>query len=70
MGHRPVFENNFLKAEFSDDIGIAMGTPFVVTAANAFIYRHERDIIELYSQYLALYKRVIVMKDVIHRGLK
>ena len=29
--------------------GIAMGTPFAVTAANAFMYYHERDIIELYA---------------------
>ena len=54
------FENNFLKSEFSSDIyhqtfGIAMGTPFAVTAANAFMYYHERDIIEL----LTLYKRFI-----------
>ena len=51
---RLIFEKNFLKSEFSGDIyhqifGIAMGTPFAVTAANAFTYYHERDIIELYS---------------------
>ena len=61
---RLVFENNFLKSEFSCDIyhqihGIAMGTPFAVTAANAFMYYHERDIIELYAQHLTLYKRFI-----------
>lgn len=61
---RLVFENNFLKSEFSNDIyhqtfGIAMGTPFAVTAANAFMYHHERDIIEQYSRYLTLYKRFI-----------
>ena len=61
---RLIFENNFLKSEFSSDIyhqtfGIAMGTPFVVTAANAFMYYHERDIIELYSRNLTLYKRFI-----------
>lgn len=44
---RLIFENNFLKSEFSNDIyhqtfGIAMGTPFAVTAANAFMYHHER----------------------------
>ena len=49
---RLIFENNFLKSEFSCDIyhqtfGIATGTPFAVTAANAFMYYHERDIIEL-----------------------
>jgi len=51
---RVIFENNFLKSEFRSDIyhqtfGIAMGTPFMVTAANAFMYYHERDTIELYS---------------------
>lgn len=61
---RVIFENNFLKSEFSSDIyhqtfGIAMGTPFAVTAANAFMYYHERDIIELYSRNLTLYKRFI-----------
>ena len=61
---RLIFENNFLKSEFSSDIyhqtfGIAMGTPFAVTAANAFMYYHERDIIELYSRNLTLYKRFI-----------
>ena len=61
---RLVFENNFLQSEFSCDIyhqtyGIAMGTPFAVTAANAFMYYHERDIIELYAQHLILYKRFI-----------
>ena len=61
---RLIFENNFLKSEFSCDIyhqtfGIATGTPFAVTAANAFMYYHERDIIELYSRYLCLYKRFI-----------
>ena len=59
-----IFENNFLKSEFSGDIyhqtfGIATGTPFAVAAANAFMYYHERDIIELYSQNLTLYKRFI-----------
>jgi len=32
-----------------------MGTPFAVTATNAFIYCHKRDI-ELYSRNLTLYK--------------
>ena len=36
-----------------------MGTPFTVTAANAFVYYHERDIIELCAQHLTLYKRFI-----------
>ena len=36
-----------------------MGTPFAVTAANAFMCYHERDIIELYAQHLTLYKRFI-----------
>ena len=57
---RLIFENNFLKSEFSSVIyhqtfGIAMGTPFAVTAANAFMYYHERDIIALYSRNLTLY---------------
>ena len=61
---RLIFENNFIKSEFSSDIyhqnfGIAMGTPFAVTAANAFMYYHERDIVQSYSRYLALYKRFI-----------
>ena len=34
-------------------------TPFAVTAADAFMYYHERDIIELYAQHLTLYKRFI-----------
>jgi len=36
-----------------------MGTPFAAKAANLFTYYHKKDIIELYSQYLALYKRFI-----------
>ena len=61
---RLVFENNFLQSEFSCGIylqtyGIAIGTPFAVIAANAFMYYHERDIIELYAQHLTLYKRFI-----------
>lgn len=61
---RLVFDNNFLQSEFSRDIyhqtyGIAMGTPFAVTAANAFMYYHERDIFELYAQHLTLYMRFI-----------
>ena len=61
---RLVFDNNYLSSEFSPDIfhlvfGIAMGTPFAVTAANAFMFHHEKDIVEYYSQYLKLYKRFI-----------
>ena len=61
---RLVFDNNYLCSEFSPDIfhqvfGIAMGTPFAVTAANAFMFHHEKDIVEYYSQYLKLYKRFI-----------
>ena len=61
---RLVLENNFLSSEFSSDIfhqeyGIAMGTPFAVTVANAFMYYHEKDIVEQYSSYLTLYRRFI-----------
>ena len=61
---RLVFDNNYLSSEFSPDIfhqvfGIAMGTPFAVTVANAFMFHHEKDIVEYYSQYLRLYKRFI-----------
>ena len=61
---RLVFENNYLSSEFSSDIfhqeyGIAMGTPFAVTAANAFMYHHEKDIVDKYSSYLTLYRRFI-----------
>ena len=58
---RLVFENNYLSSEFCPDIfhqkfGIATGTPFSVTVANAFMYHHEKDIVDHYSQYLILYK--------------
>lgn len=58
---RLVFDNNYLSSEFSPDIfhqvfGIAMGTPFAVTVANAFMFHHQKDIVEYYSQYLTLYK--------------
>ena len=61
---RLVLENNFLSSEFSSDIfhqeyGIAMGTPFAVTVANAFMYHYEKDIIQRYSSYLTLYRRYI-----------
>ena len=61
---RLVFDNNYLSSEFSPDIfhqvfGIAMGTPFAVTVANAFMFHHEKDIVEYYSQHLRLYKRFI-----------
>lgn len=36
-----------------------MGTPFAVTIANAFMYYHEKDVVEQYSSYLALYRRFI-----------
>ena len=61
---RLVLENNYLSSEFCPDIfhqefGIAMGTPFAVTIANAFMYYHEKDIVEQYSSYLSLYRRFI-----------
>ena len=61
---RLVFENNYLQSESRRDIyhqtyGIAMGTPFTVTAANAFVYYRPRDIIELCAQHLTLYKGFI-----------
>ena len=61
---RLVLENNYSSSEFSSDIfhqeyGIAMGTPFAITVANAFMYLHEKDIVERYSSYLNLYKRFI-----------
>lgn len=61
---RLVFENKYLQSEFSWDIyhqthGIAMGTPFMVTAASALMYYHERDIIEFYAQHRTLYKVAI-----------
>lgn len=61
---RIVFENNFLKTEFSKDIfhqtyGIAMGTPFAVTVANAFMYYLEKDLVTQYVDNLVLYKRFI-----------
>ena len=36
-----------------------MGTPFAVTAANAFMYHHEKDIVDKYFSYLTLYRRFI-----------
>ena len=53
---RLAFENNYLSSEFSSDIfhqeyGIAMGTPFAVTAANAFMYHHEKDILDKYCWF-------------------
>ena len=61
---RLVLENNYLSSEFSPDIfnqecGVAMGTPFAVTVANAFMYLHEKDIVDRYSSYLILYKQFI-----------
>ena len=61
---RLVLENNDLSSEFSPEIfhqeyGIAMGSRFAVTVANAFMYLHEKDIADRYSSYLILYKRLI-----------
>lgn len=61
---RLILEKNFVKSEFSADIyhqnfGIAVSTPFAVTAANAFMYYHERDIVGTFSRYLPLYQRFI-----------
>ena len=61
---RLVFYNNYLSSEFSPDIfhqvfGIAMDTPFAVMVANAFMFHHEKDIVEYYSQHLTLYKHFI-----------
>ena len=61
---RVVLENNYSSSEFSPDIlhqeyGIAMGTPFAVPVANAFMYLHEKHIVDRYSSYLILYKRFI-----------
>ena len=36
-----------------------METPFAVTEANAFMYLHEKDIVDRYSSYLILYKGFI-----------
>ena len=47
------------KLEEVQEYGIAMGTPFAVTVANAFMYLHEKDIVERYSSYLILYNRFI-----------
>ena len=59
-----VFDNNYLSSEFSPNIfhqefGIVTGTPYAVTVANTFMYFHEIDIVEQYSQFLVLYKRFI-----------
>ena len=61
---RLVLENNYLSSEFSLEIfhqeyGIAMGSPFAVTVANAFMYLHENVNVDRYSSYLFLYKRFI-----------
>ena len=52
---RLVFDNNYIYSEFSPDsfhqeFGIAMGTPFAVTVANAFMFHHEKDIVEVICQ--------------------
>ena len=59
---RLVFKNKFLETEFSQDIflqmyGIAMGTPF--SAANAFMYYLEKDLVSAYRNHISLYKRFI-----------
>ena len=36
-----------------------MGAPFAVTVANAFMFHHEKDIVEYYFRHLKLYKRFI-----------
>lgn len=61
---RLILENNYLSSKFSpgifhQDFSIAMGTPFAVTIANTFMYYHNKDIIEQYSNYLFLYWRFI-----------
>ena len=58
------FSRFVFESEFSDDIfhqtfGIAMGTPFAVTAANAFMYYLEKDLVTQFSSNLLLYKRFI-----------
>ena len=47
-----------------------MGIPFAVTAANAFMYCHKRDIIELYAQHLTLYKQFVDDIFVIWNGTR
>ena len=59
---RLFFENNSLQSEISREIyhqtgEIAMGTPIAVTAADAFMCYHERNITELYARHLTLIKR-------------
>ena len=61
---RLILENHFLSSEFSpcifdQEFGITMGTPFAVTIVNTFMYYHEKDIIEQYSNYLLLYRYFI-----------
>ena len=56
---RLVFENNFLKTELSEHIfqqvfGIVMGTPFFVTATNAFMYYLDKDILSAYCNSISL----------------
>ena len=61
---RLILENNYLSSKFSPGIfhqefGIAMGKPFALTIANAFMYYHEKDIVEQYSNYLLVYRYFI-----------
>ena len=52
-----MFEKKFSPDIFHQKFGIAMGTPFVVTAANGFMFYHEKDAVSRYSRYLTLYQR-------------
>ena len=47
-----------------------MVLPFTVTAANAFMYYHERDISDHFCRYLTLYKRFIDDVFIIWDGSK
>ena len=56
---RLVFENNFLKTEFSEHIfqqvfGIVMGTHFFVTTTNAFMYYLDKYILSAYCNSISL----------------
>lgn len=56
---RLVFESEFGDDIFHQTFGIAMGTPFAVTAANALTYYLEKDLVTQFSSNLLLYKRFI-----------
>ena len=51
--------NQFSPDIFHQEFCIALDTPFAVTVANAFMYFHEKDIVEQYTQFLVLYWRFI-----------